>query len=130
MPVSYTHLRIGMVCIPYYWMFEFIGPVIETIGYILIPVSFFLGVINFHFMVSFFALAILYGIILSIGALLLEENTFKKYPTVRQMVQLVYYAILDNFGYRQINTVIKVIAMFGYRKNKNKWGEIKRKSFQ
>jgi len=121
--------RIGMICLPYYWIFELAGPAIETFGYVFIPISFFLGVVNFWFMLSFFLVAVLYGTILSVGALLLEENTFKKYPDIKQLLQLFFYSFVDNFGYRQLNTVFKVEAMFGFKKNKHRWGELKRKGF-
>ena len=121
--------RIGMICLPYYWIFELAGPVIETFGYLFIPISFLLGVVNVWFMISFFLVAVLYGTILSVGALLLEENTFRKYPDLRQLLHLFFFSFVDNFGYRQINTVYKVEAMFGFRKNKSRWGELKRKGF-
>ena len=121
--------RIGMICLPYYWIFELAGPVIETFGYLFIPISFLLGVVNVWFMISFFLVAVLYGTILSVGALLLEENTFRKYPDLRQLLRLFFFSFVDNFGYRQINSVYKVEAMFGFRKNKSRWGELKRKGF-
>ncbi len=124
-----TYGRIGTASLPYYWLFEFIGPLFELIGYITIPISFALGIINLNFFLGFFAVAVLYGMVLSIGALILEENTFKKYPSIRQLLKLTVYAIIDNFGYRQINTLFRVEAMFSYRKAKHSWGEIERKRF-
>ena len=121
--------RIGMLCLPYFWIFELIGPLFEVLGYLTVPISFVLGVVNLHFMISFFLVAVLYGIILSVGALLLEENTFRKYPRIGQVLKLFVYAIIDNFGYRQLNTIYKVEATFGYRKNKSSWGSIKRRGF-
>ncbi|MCR4804345.1 MAG: hypothetical protein K5981_01650 [Clostridia bacterium] len=58
-----------------------------------------------------------------------EENTFRKYPRISQIMKLFLYAILDNFGYRQLNTIYKVEAMAGYRKNKSSWGSIQRRTF-
>jgi cellulose synthase/poly-beta-1,6-N-acetylglucosamine synthase-like glycosyltransferase len=121
--------RIGLVCLPYYWVFELAGPVIETIGFVFVPISWLLGIVNQHFMISFFLVAVLYGTILSVGALLLEENTFKKYPDIRQLLRLFLFSFVDNFGYRQLNTIYKVEAMFGFKKNKSRWGELKRRSF-
>ncbi len=121
--------RIGMVCLPYYWIFELAGPMIETFGYLFIPISWLLGVVNVWFMVSFFLVAVLYGTILSVGALLLEENTFRKYPDLKQLLRLFFFSFVDNFGYRQVNTIYKVEAMFGFRKNKSRWGELQRKRF-
>ena len=121
--------RVGIFCLPYFWIFELIGPVFEVMGYFSVPISFLLGIVDLHFMLSFFLVAVLYGTILSVGALLMEENTFRKYPRISQILKLFLYAVLDNFGYRQLNTIYKVEAMLGYRKNKSSWGSIKRRTF-
>lgn len=119
--------KIGMLGLPYFWIFEFLGPLIEVFGFILVPISFMLGVVNVEFLISFFVLAVLGGCILSVGALLLEENTFKKYPGGSQVMRLLLYAVLDNFGYRHLNTIYKVMAIFSYKKSKHTWGQITRK---
>lgn len=119
--------RIGMFAVPYFWLFEMLGPLIETIGYILIPISFLLNVVNFEFMLTFYSMAVLFGVVLSVGSLILEEYTFKRYPSFRQTLKLFLYCIVDNFGYRQINNIFKVIAIFKYRSIKNTWGSIQRK---
>ena len=60
---------------------------------------------------------------------MLEENTFRKYPKVSQILKLFFNSVIDNFGYRQLNSIYKVEATFGYRKNKSSWGSIKRRTF-
>lgn len=122
--------RIGMACLPYFWIFELFGPIFEVMGYIAVPLSWAFGIVNVHFMLSFYLVAVLYGTILSVGALLLEENTFRKYPKIDQLLKLFLFAIIDNLGYRQLNTIYKVEAMFGFRKNRSSWGTIQRRTFQ
>lgn len=122
--------RIGMVCLPYFWIFELFGPIFEVSGYIAVPISFILGIVNVEFMISFYIVAVLYGTILSVGSLLLEENTFRKYPRIDQLFKLFGYALLDNIGYRQLNTIYKIEAMFSFRKNRSSWGSIERRKFQ
>lgn len=129
MTLNAQYGKIGMVAFPYYWLFEVIGPFMELIGIITVPLSYFSGLINMNFFLGFFAVSVLYGMVLSIGALILEENTFKKYPSFGQLLKLMLYAIIDNFGYRQINTFFRVEAVFGYRKNMHSWGSINRKKF-
>ena len=122
--------RIGMACLPYFWIFELFGPVFEVVGYIIVPLSWLFGIVNVRFMLSFYLLAVLYGTILSVGSLLLEENTFRKYPKVDQLLKLFVFAIIDNVGYRQLNTIYKIEAMFGFCKNRSSWGTIKRRAFR
>lgn len=113
--------RVGMVALPYYWLFEFFGPFIEVFGYGFVLLSWALGLINVGFVIAFFGIAVCYGTILSIGAIMLEENTFKKYPGMGQLLMLIFYGFLDNLGYRQINSLIKVWATLSYKKDKLSW---------
>lgn len=113
--------RIGMVALPYYWAFELFGPILEVLGYLVVILSWLLGFMSFEFVLLFFGIAVCYGTILSLGALMLEENTFKKYPDVKQLAVLLFYSIIDNFGYRQINSLIKAWATLSYRRNKHAW---------
>ena len=39
------------------------------------------------------------------------------------------YSILENFGYRQLTTWWRFLAFFQYKRNRNNWGEMQRKSF-
>lgn len=121
---------IGMIATPYFWFFEMLGPVIELAGYIFIPIFYFTGMLNFRFFIMFLVASILYGVILSTGTILLEEYTFSRYPSIGQLLKLTLYGIIENFGYRQLTVVFRVEGMINFKKNKENWGEIKRKSFE
>lgn len=122
--------QIGLIAVPYFWLFEMIGPIIEIIGYILIPLAYFLGLLNTKYFILFLSASILYGVLLSLGAILLEEYTFNKYPSLKQLLKLSFYGILENFGYRQMTTLFRIEGIVKFRKMKHSWGKIKRKSFQ
>jgi cellulose synthase/poly-beta-1,6-N-acetylglucosamine synthase-like glycosyltransferase len=121
--------KIGLLTLPYYWIFEFIGPVFETLGYVVVPLSFWLGIVNWKFMLLYFLLVVVVGLILSLGALLQESYAMRKFPHVNQIFTLVLYSFLDNFGYRQFNTVIRFLGSVGYKSGKNTWGSMKREKF-
>lgn len=120
---------VGLFAIPYFWIFEMFGPIIEMLGYILIPISYILGLLSFRYFILFFILSILYGIVLSIGAVLLEQYTFNKYPSIKQLFKLSLYAVLENIGYRQITTVFRIEGMVKYKSLKYSWGKIERQNF-
>ncbi|MBZ4663616.1 MAG: glycosyl transferase family 2 [Caloramator sp.] len=122
--------QIGLIAVPYFWIFEMIGPIIEIIGYVMIPLAYIFGLLNLKYFLLFFAASILYGILLSLGAILLEEYTFNKYPTLKQLIKLSLYGILENFGYRQLTTLYRIEGIIKFRKMKHSWGKIKRRSFQ
>ena len=121
--------KTGMFMLPYYWIFEFIGPVFETIGYLVVPLSWWLGIISWRFMALFFLLVTMLGLILSLGAIMQESFAMRKYPKISHVLTLAGFALLDNFGFRQFNTIIRFIGFLKYRKGKDSWGAMKRKQF-
>lgn len=120
---------VGMVAVPYNWMFELLGAVIEVLGYFIIPFSLIMGELNVFFFVIYFLIATLLGIMLSIGSLILEQYTKKSAMTAKQYILISVYAILENFGYRQLITMFRVEGIFKYRKLRQTWGKIERKEF-
>src|SRR5699024_1510508 len=52
---------IGMVSFPYYFIIEFLGPIIELIGYLLIVLSLFTGGLYVNYALLFLGLSIVYG---------------------------------------------------------------------
>lgn len=120
---------IGLFATPYFWIFEMFGPIVEVLGYIFIPLSYIFGLLNTKYFILFLVSSILYGITLSIGAILLEEYTFNKYASIRQLLRLSWYGVIENFGYRQMTTFYRLEGIFRYKKLKHSWGKIKRHSF-
>jgi len=121
--------KTGMVMLPYYWIFEFIGPIFETLGYILIPISWWLGIIGWPFIAFFFLLVVMIGLILSMGAIMQESYAMRKFPKMRHLLIMSGYALLDNFGFRQFNTIIRFIGALRYRQGKESWGSMQRRKF-
>ena len=121
--------KTGLLMLPYYWIFEFIGPLFETMGYFVVPLSWWLGIISWKFTLLFFLLVVMVGLILSLGAIMQESYAMRKFPKMSQILTLATYAFLDNFGFRQFNTIIRFIGFLKYRKGKDTWGTLKRKTF-
>jgi len=120
---------IGMVAMPYYFLIEMLGPIVEMLGYFSVIGSFFLGILNVEFALLYFTFAVLYGIFLSITSVMLEEYNFMKYDKISDYLRMALYAVLENFGYRQLTTWWRLRAFFGYKPKKNQWGTIERKEF-
>ncbi|ERM91456.1 glycosyl transferase [Caldanaerobacter subterraneus subsp. yonseiensis KB-1] len=122
--------QVGLITLPYFWIFEMFGPVIEFLGYLLIPLSYIFGLLNAKYFMLFLTAAMLYGVLLSLGAILLEEYTFNRYPYLNQVLKLCFYGILENFGYRQMITLFRVEGFVRFKKLKSNWGKIKRHTFE
>ena len=53
----------------------------------------------------------------------------RRFPKTKQILILAGYALLDNFGFRQFNTLIRFIGCLKYKKGKGTWGSMKREQF-
>jgi len=119
----------GMVTMPYFLLFELIGPVVEALGFVFVPASYFLGILSLQFFIIYLIAAVLLGVILSVGALLIEEFTFNKYVRLREFFKLCLYGIIENFSYRQMTVVFRLIAICGFKKFRHSWKKVKRREF-
>jgi cellulose synthase/poly-beta-1,6-N-acetylglucosamine synthase-like glycosyltransferase len=114
--------RLGFLALPYFLAFEALGPVVELLGYVLLPVSFFLGILFVQFALMFVLLAVLYGMLLSQMAVGIETLLLSRYPRFRDRVILFGAGFLEFFGYRQILTVERFLATFQIRRKRGQWG--------
>jgi cellulose synthase/poly-beta-1,6-N-acetylglucosamine synthase-like glycosyltransferase len=120
---------VGLLALPFFVLFEFLGAFIEMFGYISLVVSLILGVVNVPFAILFMCVAVLSGVLLSLAAVLLEDLAFRRYGRFRELMKLVFYSVAENFGYRQIITAYRVRGFFAYLRGDKAWGEIQRIGF-
>ena len=119
----------GMFAMPFYVIFEMLGPLIEVTGYIIFTVMVLLGQFNQPFAILFFLLAVVFGILLSLLAILLEEYSTRRYPRLRDIITIVAYGLLENVVYRQWLAVIRAMAFLDIARGKEEWGKMEKKGF-
>jgi cellulose synthase/poly-beta-1,6-N-acetylglucosamine synthase-like glycosyltransferase len=120
---------VGLIGMPYFFLFELLGPVVELLGYLAFAAGLLLGVLNLEFAMAFFAAAVGLGVFLSVAAVFLEELRLERYPRWRDLAKLTVYGILENFGYRQLNTIWRVMAISSFLRKNTDWGAMERKGF-
>ncbi len=120
---------VGWLAFPFMVIFEWLGPIIEVIGYIFMTVAFAFGMISGQAMVAFLIVAMGLGVLLSVSAFLLEEISFHIYPKPKHILILFLVAVAENFGYRQLNSVWRLMGLYYWtRGKKGHWGEMTRKA--
>ena len=95
--------RIGWVAIPYMWIFELIAPVLESLGWVSILVAAFLGLLSRRFFIQFLLFSYVFSTLISIGSVLIEEMTYRRYNNWRDLARLICFCFLEHFPYRQIH---------------------------
>ena len=109
---------------------DVLGPPFEMVGYLLIPLFWATGTLSLEFFVAFLALTFVFGICISVGSLILEELELRRFPRARDLFVLTLAAILENFGYRQINNVWRVGGFIQWLRGAKGWGKMTRRGFQ
>ena len=120
---------VGLLALPFYLIFEFLGAFIEWIGYVVFAVSWALGAIDWPYAVVFIAIALTSGLLLSLAAVLLEDLAFRRHGQFRDLLRLFGYAIAENFGYRQILTLYRIRGFVAYLRRDQSWGDMQRRGF-
>lgn len=120
---------LGWFAVPYYFVFEVLGPLVELFGYVVIPIASAFGLLATDYMVAFLLVALVWGILLSVAAVALEELTFRRYPLRREVLRLTMFGIIDNFGYRQLTNVWRLQGLVQFARGQKEWGQMERKGF-
>jgi cellulose synthase/poly-beta-1,6-N-acetylglucosamine synthase-like glycosyltransferase len=120
--------RVGMVGMPYYVLFEMLGPTLETLGLIVIMGGAIAGTVSLPVVGIAAAISVLYGLVLSLSAILLEERAFRRYPSWKCLRRLLALALVENLGYRQAQSLIRTRAWWTLARRSG-WGEMTRLGF-
>jgi hypothetical protein len=114
---------------PYFLFAELLAPVVEALGLVISVFATLFGLLAPSYAVAFFVVAYLYGIVLSLAAILMEEVSFHRYRRPVDMWRLVAYAFIEPFGYRQLTVWYRLKAFVRYVRGDHSWGRMKREGF-
>jgi len=118
---------VSWLAIPFYVLFELLGPVIEAVGFIFFLTGAVFGQIAWADAGVFLLLALSLGMMLSICAIMLEEFSFPMYRKSRDLALLYAAALLENFGYRQLTVWWRLKGLFRWLTGRrHKWETITR----
>lgn len=119
---------VGVFGYLYFGLLEGLGPIVEFTGYVGFILFSIFGYVNSDFALLFFIVAILWGMWINIGSVLLDDILYKRYKRVSDLLKLCMYGFFEMLGYRQIITMERMLATFMFwRKN---WGKSKRQKIR
>ncbi|MCX2678411.1 glycosyltransferase [Galbibacter sp. EGI 63066] len=124
--------RTGLFVFPYYFLYEFLAPIIEVIGLLVIVIQFcFTDNITNTFIFWVTASAYLFYINITMLAILIDELLYKSYASTKEILTLVGLVLVEPIVYHPVNiyAVLKGYVHFFIRKEK-KWGKMNRRGYQ
>ena len=122
--------RIGLWALPYYMLFEYLAPLVEIAGLVILPFGWAIGLVHWHFFLLFLTASFVYGLCLSVASLVLEEMSFRRYREPGQLVRLLGAAVLESFVLRPLNVWWRLVALLTWRGRPQTWQALPRKGFQ
>jgi cellulose synthase/poly-beta-1,6-N-acetylglucosamine synthase-like glycosyltransferase len=121
---------VGLFALPYFLLFEMLGPAIELLGYFVTIVGWALGFVSGETALLFFVVSILFGILLSMSSIVLEELTKRRYPGMADIARLFVASVIENFGFRQLLTIWRTRGLIDGLRGKQGWGAMERRGFR
>ncbi|MFL0245480.1 glycosyltransferase [Candidatus Clostridium stratigraminis] len=121
--------RTGILALPYFFIFELLGPIFELEGYIMVVFAVIFGLLNVQIALILFTSTVLMGVLISVSSLIIAETDIK-YFSLKDVFILIGYAVIENFGPRQVVSFWRVGAYFNMFKNSQAWDKSERKGFE
>ncbi len=120
---------VGLAVTPYFVLVELLGPVVEALGVLGFAVGLALGVVNLRFAILFLLVVYGWGLLFSIGALLLDELTSRRYEGLADRLLLACWALIEPLGYRQLTVIWQLRGMVRAARGRSDWGDMSRRGF-
>lgn len=118
--------RVGSLALPYLWLFELLAPVIEIAGFVTVLLAAVYGALSWTFFLQFVLFGYGFATVISIGSVLQEELTYKRYNDWQDVARLVSYCFLEHFPYRQLHMIWRLQGLWQYFRGDMVWRPLKR----
>ena len=121
--------RIGAIGMGNMLLVDVLGPIVEVLGYVLVPVFWALGLLSIEYLVAFVAVTFAFGVTVSVGSLILEELELRRVTGPGGLLLLLLTAVVENFGYRQLNNLWRIRGWWQFLRKSEAWGTMTRRGF-
>jgi cellulose synthase/poly-beta-1,6-N-acetylglucosamine synthase-like glycosyltransferase len=122
--------RIGWFALPYLWLFELLAPVVEVAGIFTIALAAWFGVLSHGFCLEFLLFGYAFATVISIGSVLQEEITYKRYNDWQDVARLVSCCFFEHFPYRQLHMIWRLQGLWQYFRGDMAWKTVKRQGLR
>ena len=121
---------LGMLSVPYWFLFEFLAPFIEFFG--LLITLFFLasGALYWYFFILLLLFVYTFAIMFSVLALYSEERTYHKYPKIKDFLKLMGAAFIEPLYFHPLAVYASLVGYIEKIRGTKGWGEMTRKGFK
>lgn len=120
----------GVLGFTHIMLIDVLSPPVELLGYFLVPLFWSLGILSWDYFAAYLALTFTFGVFISVGSLILEEMELKRFTRPLDLLSLTAAAVMENFGYRQINNFWRIAGWWQFLRGVRGWGDMPRAGFR
>ncbi|RIV23317.1 glycosyltransferase family 2 protein [Fibrisoma montanum] len=121
------HYRImGLVSYPFWFFYEWLAPIVESLGLIASLLLWILGVINASSFWLLLATVYSYAVCLSCFAIWVDQKTYLQYRSKRDLGRLILMAVIEPFFYHPFTVYSSIRGNIDYLRGKKGWGSMTR----
>ena len=122
--------RMGFLIFPYFFAFEFLIPILELIGILVLIISFFILDLNYVYFLYLTLTIYLFYLIITFISILLDDIIYKNYANTKEIIILVLMAIIEPFCYHPVNVYASLKGYYHFfRQKEQSWGNMQRQGF-
>ncbi|WMN10993.1 glycosyltransferase [Marivirga salinae] len=121
----------GMLSYPFWFLYEWLAPIIEFLGALYFLVMALLGWINWPHFYILLTLVYSYAVLISFLALWIEEISYREYSSGRALLTLMFTALIEPIFYHPLTVWAAIKGNFDqFILKKKSWGDQQRKGFK
>lgn len=122
--------RLGMITLPYVFVFELLAPIIEFVGFLVFVYQAFTGVVNWTSALVIFLGLYTFCFVLSLVVMFNDYTLGGSFRKLRSYLWLVGAALLEPFLYHPFTVIFSLKGYWNHVFNKQAvWGTMSRKGF-
>jgi hypothetical protein len=107
-----------------------LGAIVEVFGLAVVAIGVALGVVAVEFALLLAAVAVGYGLLLSLLAITVEEFSYRRYRSWRDLGLALLASVVENLGYRQLHAWWRVQGIVAAMRDRpSPWEVVPRTGF-
>ncbi len=122
--------RVGMITLPYVFLFEFMAPIIEGVGFIVLIYLLLASQVNFE--TAFVILGYIYMLGVTVSALAVAFDLWvnKLYKNFREYIKLILFSMVEIVMYHPLSVFFSLKGYVNFIFSRSlEWGAMKRQGF-
>lgn len=122
--------KTAFLILPFFFVFEFLVPIIEFLGIIALIIAFINNSINVEYLLTVGLFVYLFYLLITLISILIDDLLYKSYANYKELIVLIFMAIIEPFFYHPLNVYASLKGYWLFvRQKEQKWGVMIRKGF-